>query len=84
VNALYSDQKLTGGTGASVGFGGTLRLEESLELLGVLWRSDLSVVGGHMWGGGEACSHRIWFYAGRANGGNERVWKRGDREMGFK
>jgi len=83
VNALYSDQKLTGGTGASVGSGGPLRLEESFELLGVPWRSDLSVVGGHTWGGGEACSHRIWFCAG-SNGGDEGVWKRGDREMGFK
>jgi len=70
VNALYSDHKLTGGTGASVGFGGPLRLEEGFELLGVPWRSDLSVVGGHMGDDGEVCSHSIRFYTGRANDGD--------------
>ena len=33
---------------------------------------------------GEVYSHRVRFYAGRANEGDERVWKRGDHEMGFK
>ena len=36
------------GTRASVGFGGSLGLEMSLHLFGVLGRSGLSVMGGHL------------------------------------
>ena len=48
VNALYFSEKLTGGTGAFVRFCGSLRLEVSLHLLGVLRRGGLSVVGRHV------------------------------------
>ena len=83
-NVLYVQQKLTGGTRAFVGFGGSLRLEESLDLPRVLGRSGLSVVGGHLGGDGEVCLHCIRFYAGQVNEGGGRVWKRGDQETGFK
>ena len=65
MNVLYVLQKLTGGTRTSVWLGGSLRLEENLHLLGVLGRSDLSVVGGHFDCSSEVCLHRIRFYAGK-------------------
>ena len=82
-NVPYSRQDLSGGTRASVRFDGSLRLEESLDLLGVPRRGGLYVVGGHLGDGGEMCLHCIRFYAGRANDDDGRVWKRGDQEMGF-
>ena len=80
-NALYPHQKLSRGTRASVGFSGSLRLETRLA---VPDGGGLSVVGGHLGVGGETYLHRIRFYAGRADDGDERVWERGDwQETGF-
>ena len=81
MNVLYVLQKLTGGTRTFVWFGGSLRLEENLHLLGVLGRSGLSVVGGHLDGSSEVCLHRVRFYAGQCSTSG-RVPKRGDQEMG--
>jgi len=63
VNVLYFQKKLPRCTRTSVWLRGPLRLEESLGLLAVRRRSGLSVVGRHLGGGGEMCSHRIRFYA---------------------
>ena len=58
VNVLYFHEKLAGGTRTFVWFGGSLRLEVSLHLFGVLGRSGLSVVGRHL-ETGEVCLHLV-------------------------
>ena len=48
----------------------------------VLWIAETRGEPGASRGLGEVCLPDIWSYTNRANGGSERVWKRGDQELG--
>jgi len=77
---LYFREKLAGGTRTFVRFRGLLRLEVSLHLLRVLGRSCLSAVGVHV----GTVGRYAYLVSGFIDSSQERVWKRGDQEMGSK
>ena len=81
-NPLYFLEQLTGGTRALVRLCGLLRLEVSLQSLGVWGRGGLSVMGGHL-GTVARCTHIVSGFIGtEPDVDGERVWKRGDQGMG--